>query len=125
MVRAGGERLGLSPTLVEDTAQVVGLLVATSVRQAHTRIALRVGFFDDCGFVEVTDHGSQLMHPALVRNDIGLDMVCRLAEACGMQRVENGRQLWARVVRRVSTDMAGDRPPVAVQGLQDYPARIA
>lgn len=97
LVREAGSRLGLSPSLVEETAVVVGTLVSTSIRQAHSQVLLRVGFVADCAFIEVTDRGSKLIHPALVRNDLGLDSVCQVAQSCGMRILEDGRQLWARV----------------------------
>lgn len=111
MARETGYRLGIAPGLVEDTAQVVGTLVATSVRQAHSRLRVRVAFVADCSFIEVTDEGPSSTDLGLARNDPGLDAVRRLAQACGMQLVDGGRQLWAKVVTRTD-DATPPVPPV-------------
>lgn len=121
LVREAGGKLGLTPSLVEETALVVGTLVATSIRQAHSQVLLRVGFVADCAFIEVTDRGSKLMHPALVRNDLGLDAVCQVAQSCGMRILDDGRQLWARVTLP-QQELDEDLPAVPVLPT-DFPDR--
>ena len=86
---------------------VTGVLVTSSVRQAHTGIRLRVEVRAGAVLVRVDDEGRDLPpltgdHPA--SGGYGLDMVQRLAQRSGFVRTPTGRRGWALLAEHRGRD---------------------
>jgi hypothetical protein len=98
LVRTTCGGFGFPTGLVEDAALVTGVLVTSSVRQAHSCIRLRVEVSTRAVVVLVEDDGTVL--PLAVTDQAGgggygLDMVQRLTQRSGFLRTSTGRQAWA------------------------------
>lgn len=105
LVRDACTGSALEPSLVDSAAQVVGELVAMSVRETHAPVRVEVTISGHDVTIRVRDNDKvpSAQHPrrqAPAAIERGWAVVCRLGSSWGNERSVDGRETWVSLHRR-------------------------
>jgi hypothetical protein len=127
LVRDMCDHSPLPAALVDDAALIVGELVTTSIKQAHTVVDVVISVGDGGVTVRVQDSAAELPMPSRCQQPStarSLDIVQRLSSSWGHYCAESRREFWA-LLRAPVPAVPADASELARHVRMSTPARPA